>query len=151
MYLYTRAFANNQMGYASAMAWVLLLAVFEWESTRPVRPRVPPFERATLRAVQAIGYGLASYAWWGYWQEGMWADVVNTALWLAVIGVMAFEVGDPAQDLAGDGNREIAIGGKKVADVVRSSVERFAATKHGVEQLQCGAARGDAIGACHDC
>ncbi|MGX5682682.1 carbohydrate ABC transporter permease [Schumannella luteola] len=27
VYLYTRAFANNQMGYASAMAWVLLLAV----------------------------------------------------------------------------------------------------------------------------
>ena len=27
VYLYTRAFTNNQMGYASAMAWVLLLAV----------------------------------------------------------------------------------------------------------------------------
>ena len=27
VYLYTRAFANNQMGYASAMAWVLLIAV----------------------------------------------------------------------------------------------------------------------------
>lgn len=27
VYLYTRAFANNQMGYASAMAWVLLLVV----------------------------------------------------------------------------------------------------------------------------
>lgn len=27
VYLYTRAFTNNQMGYASAMAWVLLVAV----------------------------------------------------------------------------------------------------------------------------
>lgn len=27
VYLYLRAFANNQMGYASAMAWVLLIAV----------------------------------------------------------------------------------------------------------------------------
>ena len=27
VYLYTRAFANNQMGYASAMAWALLIAV----------------------------------------------------------------------------------------------------------------------------
>ncbi|WP_376778640.1 carbohydrate ABC transporter permease [Phytoactinopolyspora halotolerans] len=27
VYLYTRAFANNQMGYAAAMAWVLLMAV----------------------------------------------------------------------------------------------------------------------------
>lgn len=27
VYLYTRAFANSQLGYASAMAWVLLLAV----------------------------------------------------------------------------------------------------------------------------
>ncbi|PPF57262.1 ABC transporter permease, partial [Clavibacter michiganensis] len=27
VYLYTRAFTNNQMGYASAMAWVLLLFV----------------------------------------------------------------------------------------------------------------------------
>jgi multiple sugar transport system permease protein len=27
IYLYTRAFVNNQMGYASAMAWVLLIAV----------------------------------------------------------------------------------------------------------------------------
>ena len=27
VYLYTRAFANNQMGYASAMGWVLLIAV----------------------------------------------------------------------------------------------------------------------------
>jgi multiple sugar transport system permease protein len=27
VYLYTRAFANNQMGYASAMAWVLLIVV----------------------------------------------------------------------------------------------------------------------------
>ncbi|MBE0010375.1 MULTISPECIES: carbohydrate ABC transporter permease [unclassified Arthrobacter] len=27
VYLYTRAFTNNQMGYASAMAWVLLIAV----------------------------------------------------------------------------------------------------------------------------
>ena len=27
IYLYTRAFVNNQMGYASAMAWVLLVVV----------------------------------------------------------------------------------------------------------------------------
>jgi multiple sugar transport system permease protein len=27
IYLYTRAFANNQMGYAAAMAWALLVVV----------------------------------------------------------------------------------------------------------------------------
>lgn len=103
--LYTLPAANLCLFFATAapfealdgLGWMLLLAVFEWESTCPDRPHVPPFEKAALRAMQAIVYGLASYACWRYWQEDMWADVANAALWIAVVAAMTCEVENPAR------------------------------------------------------
>lgn len=86
-------------GSASAsldsIAWLTLLVLFEIETGSFVRPagiRATPAIRALrLVAAAALAVALAGYA-----RDGEWADVINTGLWFAVVGLLELEVRFPA-------------------------------------------------------
>lgn len=78
-----------------SLGWVMLLAVSEWETMRPVRRPAP--DGAAIRLLRAAGYGLAGYAWWRYAQEEMWVDFANATIWLLVVAAIVADVHWPAR------------------------------------------------------
>ncbi len=77
-----------------SLGWLVLLGVFEWESTTLGRPRSAG-EMAALWAAQGAGYAVVVLAWAGYAREGMWLDFANASLWLGVVLALAFDVRSP--------------------------------------------------------
>ena len=82
-----------------SLGWLVLLGVFEWESTTLGRPRSAG-ETAALGGAQALGYAMAAVAWAGYAREGMWPEFANASLWFAVVLALAFDVRFPPGDAA---------------------------------------------------
>jgi hypothetical protein len=82
-----------------SLGWLVLLGVFEWESTTLGRPRSAG-ETAALWGAQAVGYAIVVLAWAGYAREGMWLDFANASLWLGVVLALAFDVRFPPGDAA---------------------------------------------------
>jgi len=74
-----------------ALAWYLLLALFELETRRPQWSRQPRATAALgllrLLAMAAVAVAAASYL-----GEGEWLDATNALLWIGVVAVMELEV-----------------------------------------------------------
>ena len=92
--------AVNAVAYAAtgrfsegldALAWYLLLALFELETRRPHwsrRPRVATvLDLLRLLAAAAVAFAAASYV-----VEGEWLDATNALLWIGVVIVLELEV-----------------------------------------------------------
>ena len=77
-----------------SLGWLVLLGVFEWETTTLRRPRSAR-ETAALWVAQGMGYVIVLLAWAGYAREGMWLDFANDSLWLGVVLALAFDVRSP--------------------------------------------------------
>jgi hypothetical protein len=77
-----------------SLGWLVLLGVFEWETSTLGRPRSGG-ETAALWAAQGAGYAVVVLAWIGYAREGMWPDFANATLWLGVVLALAFDVRFP--------------------------------------------------------
>jgi len=75
-----------------AVAWFTLLTLFALETGFDVRSRsVMAANRGVrLAAATAIGAAAIGYAW-----RNEWLDTVNTALWIAVVVLLEFEVRFP--------------------------------------------------------
>ena len=82
-----------------SLGWLVLLGVFEWETSTLGRPRSGG-ETAALWAAQGAGYAVVVLAWIGYAREGMWPDFANATLWLGVVLALAFDVRFPPGDAA---------------------------------------------------
>jgi hypothetical protein len=82
-----------------SLGWLVLLGVFEWESTTLGRPRSAG-ETAALWGAQALGYAIAAVAWAGYARDGMWPEFANASLWFGVVLALAFDVRFPPGDAA---------------------------------------------------
>ena len=80
-----------------SLGWLVLLAVFEWESTARDRLRRPGWEATGLLGARALGYGIVLFAAIGYLREGEWLDLANAALWLLVCAVLAWDVHVPGR------------------------------------------------------
>ncbi len=95
-----------------SLGWLVLLGVFEWESTTLGRPRSAG-ETAALWAAQGLGYAVVVLAWAGYAREGMWPDFANASLWLGVVLALAFDVRFPpdASRLRAHRSRQAVRGG----------------------------------------
>ena len=75
-------------------AWLTLLALFELENRleRDARPWIARIIRAIrLAATLAVGAAAMIYAY-----ENEWLDAINSALWIAVVLLLEFEVRFPA-------------------------------------------------------
>jgi len=77
------------------VGWLILLGVFEWESTtlhRDYHPR----EKLALGLAQAIGYVTVIAGWIGYWLTALWPEFINATLWLIVVALLFTDVHRPA-------------------------------------------------------
>jgi hypothetical protein len=79
------------------LAWLILLASFLYESSGLGEAYASRFEQVGLHAAQTIGYGLAVYTCWGYWAAGDTASFVNSAAWLAICALLAYDVYAPGE------------------------------------------------------
>lgn len=77
-----------------ASAWLTLLALFALETGFEGRFRTRNAKAAIhglrLAAAAAVGTAAIGYAW-----QNEWLDAVNTALWIAVVVLLEFEVRNP--------------------------------------------------------
>jgi hypothetical protein len=74
------------------IGWLLILAVFEWETRQPTvdgqRRRIvgPPL------LVELTGYGFALYALANYTAARNWLDIVNSIAWLAISATIWLDI-----------------------------------------------------------
>lgn len=78
-----------------SIGWLILLAVFEWESTHLDEPVWPRWEKALLVLTNLVAYAIILSAWWGYIATGEALDATNATLWLGVAGMLAYDVYSP--------------------------------------------------------
>ena len=77
------------------IGWLILLGVFEWESTTLHRDYLPR-EKVALGAAQAVGYITVIAGWIGYWLAALWPEFINGTLWLIVVALLLADVHRPA-------------------------------------------------------
>jgi hypothetical protein len=92
--------AVNAMVYAAAgrfsegldaLAWYLLLALFELETRRPQWSRGPRVAM-TLNVLRLLAAAAVAIAAASYFVEGEWLDATNALLWIGVVIVLELEV-----------------------------------------------------------
>lgn len=74
------------------VGWVMLLAIFEWETRNEKEPLLPPPGKMIVLAAQAAAYGLILYAWGKYYLHAQWIDFINASLWLGVVAMITADV-----------------------------------------------------------
>jgi len=77
-----------------AVAWLILLVLFEWETEFGGRLRARSVTAAIhiVRIAAIFGIGAATGA---YVYEMAWLDVINSSLWVAVVAMLEYEVRFP--------------------------------------------------------
>lgn len=78
-----------------SLGWVLLLGSFEYETSSADDEYSSNTEKYILLTLQFMGYALAIYATWSYWQVEQWADLINAASWLCVCAAISYDVHVP--------------------------------------------------------
>jgi hypothetical protein len=88
------ALGDTPSGALDSFAWLILLALFEWETEFSERLRAGSATAAIhvtrIAAIVAIGAAAAAYVY-----EKAWLDVVNSGLWIAVVVLLEYEVRFP--------------------------------------------------------
>ena len=79
------------------VAWLILLATFLYDSLDLDLAYASRFEQFGIHAAQTVGYGLAVYTCWGYWTAGDMSSFVNSAAWLAICALLAYDVYAPGE------------------------------------------------------
>ena len=80
-----------------SLAWVMLLALFEWETSQMDQPYVHALEQYAIHAARVLAYALILYSAYGYWQpeyiaeHGYW-DLLNVSTWIAVVFSLEYDV-----------------------------------------------------------
>lgn len=77
-----------------AIAWLILLVLFEWEATSRTRS-LGAWTIRTLEAVRALAIVGVAVAAVAFLEEGIWLDVANSALWISVVVLLEIEVRFP--------------------------------------------------------
>lgn len=75
-------------------SWVVLVALFEWETGGWPLPRAVRPLLHVVRAIASIGVVTAVV---GYAMERQWLDFANETTWLGVVGLLELEVRLPAR------------------------------------------------------
>jgi hypothetical protein len=73
-------------------AWVVILALFEWETISLKEQYSGWGEKITLTLLTLIGYGVIFYSSYSYFQESEWLDLANSITWILVILVLQYDV-----------------------------------------------------------
>lgn len=92
--------------FIDQMAWIVLLATMEYESTSMGERYAHPWEQRIIVGITALAYGVIIYAWLGYIAEEEWLDVVNASAWLLVCALLFWQIYAPG-DYEGGEHRAI--------------------------------------------
>ena len=79
------------------VAWLILLGVFQYESTTLREAYDSPRQRHLLLGLQAIGYAMAVVVAAIYFIEGDWIDFANSVVWLSVCALISYDVYAPGR------------------------------------------------------
>lgn len=87
-------FSGRTSAALDAIAWLILLLLFEWETRLQHRWRTNWLATAiqTTRTAAILGIAFAAFA---FLEESAWLDVANSALWIGVVVLLEFEVRFP--------------------------------------------------------
>ncbi|MCB8882360.1 hypothetical protein ACELLULO517_19085 [Acidisoma cellulosilytica] len=85
-------FAETLNEAMDSFGWLLLLGVFQYESSTLRQNYVGAWEKWLLIAVQTIGYGIAIQSTVTYGMDHEWLDLANATLWLLVCASLAYDI-----------------------------------------------------------
>ncbi len=77
------------------LGWVILLAAFFYETSHLDKAYVSKFEQYGLYAALCIGYALAIFASYKYYEARDWIDFANSVTWLTICALMIYDVYSP--------------------------------------------------------
>jgi hypothetical protein len=75
-----------------SFGWLLLLGVFQYESSTLRQNYAGAWEKWLLVAIQTVGYGIAIKATVTYGLDHEWLDLANASLWLLVCASLAYDI-----------------------------------------------------------
>lgn len=75
-----------------SIGWLVLVALFEYETMRLARRREPPWRQLLELIARVAGYTFIIYAWIGYYSAGEWLNFVNSTTWLLVVFTLEYDV-----------------------------------------------------------
>lgn len=73
-------------------AWVVILALFEWETISLKEEYSGILEKILITLLTLAGYGVIFFSAYSYYQESEWLDLVNSITWILVILVLQYDV-----------------------------------------------------------
>lgn len=80
-----------------SLAWVVLLALFEWETSQMDQPYTSKIEQYAIHVGRLSAYSLILYSAHGYWQREYldaygYLDILNVSTWLGVVLSLEYDV-----------------------------------------------------------
>jgi hypothetical protein len=78
-----------------SFGWLILLAVFEYESSTLHQAYDSKWEKLALIAAQLIGYGIALHVAVTYARTQEWLDFANAVVWLLICGAIGYDMYAP--------------------------------------------------------
>lgn len=80
-----------------SIGWLMLLAIFEYESTTLDKPYNNRVEKFVIWAVQILAYGLIFFSLYMYVTQGMWLYAANASLWVLVTAALLYDMYVPGE------------------------------------------------------
>ena len=73
-------------------AWVVILALFEWETYHLKEEYWSLSEKGIISVLSFFGYGVVLFSCYSYFADAEWLDFVNSLTWIFVILVLQYDV-----------------------------------------------------------
>jgi hypothetical protein len=84
------ALVDTLISAVDALAWLILLVLYELEANNAA-----PMTKSTMHALRDVLIAVIALVFAGYVHDNEWLDVVNSALWFALIALLEVEVRCP--------------------------------------------------------
>lgn len=73
-------------------AWVVILALFEWETRHLKEENWSVFEKGVISLLSIFGYSVIVYSCYSYFIEAEWLDFANALTWILVVLVLQYDI-----------------------------------------------------------
>lgn len=73
-------------------AWVVILALFEWETRHLKEEHWSIFEKGIISLLSIFGYSVIVYSCYSYFIETEWLDFANALTWILVVLVLQYDI-----------------------------------------------------------
>ena len=73
-------------------AWVVILALFEWETRHLKEENWSVFEKGVISLLSIFGYSVIVYSCYSYFIETEWLDFANALTWILVVLVLQYDI-----------------------------------------------------------